>query len=166
MEQTKLWKVGDLAQLTGLTVRTLHHWNELGLVSPLRTESGHRCYSGADVARLYQVIAPQTDRAGTRPDRVTVHERGAGAEDDPAVTPQRRRRRPTAPTGIARPVVRILDTLDHEDTDIDVQLLLKMIQKMTTFENQLTASNANGSPHGTRRSAKTGGRRHETSGLT
>jgi DNA-binding transcriptional MerR regulator len=52
------WKVGELADATGLTVRTLHYWGELGLVVPsTRTTSGHRLYGAEDVERVYQVVA-------------------------------------------------------------------------------------------------------------
>lgn len=51
-------RVGRLAELTGLTVRTLHHYDELGLIRPShRTSAGHRLYGDADVERLYRVIA-------------------------------------------------------------------------------------------------------------
>jgi DNA-binding transcriptional MerR regulator len=50
------WKVGELARRTGLTVRALHHYDEIGLLRPsLRTPSGHRLYERGDVARLQQV---------------------------------------------------------------------------------------------------------------
>lgn len=50
------WKVGELAQATGLTVRTLHHYDRLGLLVPSdRTVGGHRLYSEGDVERLYRV---------------------------------------------------------------------------------------------------------------
>jgi DNA-binding transcriptional MerR regulator/uncharacterized glyoxalase superfamily protein PhnB len=50
------WKVGDLARITGLTVRALHHYDHIGLLSPsLRTAAGHRLYTADDVARLYRV---------------------------------------------------------------------------------------------------------------
>ncbi|AUX37327.1 MULTISPECIES: MerR family transcriptional regulator [Sorangium] len=49
-------KVGDLAKQTGLSVRTLHYYEEIGLLSPShRTASGHRMYSAGDVARLQQI---------------------------------------------------------------------------------------------------------------
>jgi DNA-binding transcriptional MerR regulator len=52
------WKVGDLASKTGLTVRTLHHYDEIGLLKPsLRTEAGHRLYTTGDVVRLQQVLS-------------------------------------------------------------------------------------------------------------
>jgi DNA-binding transcriptional MerR regulator len=50
--------VGHLARATGLTVRTLHHWDEIGLLRPAeRSGAGHRRYSAADVQRLYRIVA-------------------------------------------------------------------------------------------------------------
>jgi MerR family transcriptional regulator, thiopeptide resistance regulator len=59
MTQEKVtWRVGDLARETGLTVRALHHYDRLGLLSPSsRTEGGHRCYTSADLRRLHHLIA-------------------------------------------------------------------------------------------------------------
>jgi MerR family transcriptional regulator, thiopeptide resistance regulator len=51
-------KVGELARRAGLTVRTLHHYDEIGLLKPSHhTGAGHRLYTAADVARLQQVIS-------------------------------------------------------------------------------------------------------------
>ncbi|HET7478004.1 MAG TPA: MerR family transcriptional regulator [Rubrobacteraceae bacterium] len=51
-----VWKVGELAGRTGVSVRTLHHYDEIGLLSPSgRTASGHRLYSADDVLRLQQI---------------------------------------------------------------------------------------------------------------
>jgi DNA-binding transcriptional MerR regulator len=51
-------KVGELARRTGLTVRTLHHYDELGLLSPAqRSGAGHRLYDEGDVARLQRIIS-------------------------------------------------------------------------------------------------------------
>ena len=51
-------RVGELARAAGLTVRTLYHYDELGLVRPSgRTPAGHRRYSPEDVQRLYRVVA-------------------------------------------------------------------------------------------------------------
>jgi MerR family transcriptional regulator, thiopeptide resistance regulator len=52
------WSVGELAAQTGLTVRTLHHYDEIGLARPSeRTAAGHRRYTGADVRRLHRIVA-------------------------------------------------------------------------------------------------------------
>lgn len=49
-------KVGDLARRTGLTVRTLHHYDEIGLLTPSgRSDAGYRLYSQADVQRLHGI---------------------------------------------------------------------------------------------------------------
>src|SRR5918997_4321044 len=51
-----IWKVGELAERAGLSVRTLHYYDEIGLLSPSqRTEAGHRLYTAGDVVRLQQV---------------------------------------------------------------------------------------------------------------
>jgi MerR family transcriptional regulator, thiopeptide resistance regulator len=53
----RTWKVGALARATGLTVRTLHHYDEIGLLRPSTRLTGrHRLYDAADVARLYRII--------------------------------------------------------------------------------------------------------------
>jgi len=49
-------KVGELAKRTGMSVRALHHYDQIGLLSPsLRTPTGHRLYQQADIARLQQI---------------------------------------------------------------------------------------------------------------
>ena len=49
-------RVGELAQAAGLTVRTLHYYEEIGLlVASGRSGSGHRLYSDSDVERLYRI---------------------------------------------------------------------------------------------------------------
>jgi DNA-binding transcriptional MerR regulator len=56
--KTESLKVGELAKRTGLTVRALHHYDEIGLVKPSgHTDSGHRLYTGRDVGRLQQVLS-------------------------------------------------------------------------------------------------------------
>ncbi len=54
----RTWRIGEVAAATGLTVRALHHYDQVGLVVPsTRTSGGHRLYTGADLAVLYQVTA-------------------------------------------------------------------------------------------------------------
>lgn len=58
MTASATWKVGRLAEASGLTVRTLHHWDTIGLLSPSRrTTGGHREYTEDDLVRLHQVLA-------------------------------------------------------------------------------------------------------------
>ncbi|GAA5031017.1 MerR family transcriptional regulator [Terrabacter aeriphilus] len=51
------WTVGQVAELVGVTVRTLHHYDEIGLVVPSeRSRAGYRLYTDRDLARLQQVV--------------------------------------------------------------------------------------------------------------
>jgi DNA-binding transcriptional MerR regulator len=78
--------VGELSRLTGVTVRALHHYDEIGLVRPSqRTAAGYRLYDERDVLRLQQVlvfreigvpldeIGPAIDRATDRAALLRAH---------------------------------------------------------------------------------------------
>ncbi len=58
MRSGRRWRIGELAAATGLTVRTLHHYEHIGLLAPAaRTEGRQRLYDEHDVQRLYQIRA-------------------------------------------------------------------------------------------------------------
>jgi MerR family transcriptional regulator, thiopeptide resistance regulator len=49
--------VGAVARMAGVTVRTLHHYDEIGLLTPSgRSEAGYRRYSDADLERLQRIL--------------------------------------------------------------------------------------------------------------
>ncbi|MFD6924907.1 MerR family transcriptional regulator [Streptomyces sp. NPDC059944] len=51
------YSVGQVAGFAGITVRTLHHYDEIGLLAPGgRSHAGHRRYSEADLDRLQQIL--------------------------------------------------------------------------------------------------------------
>jgi DNA-binding transcriptional MerR regulator len=48
--------VGQVSTRLGVTVRALHHWDEIGLVRPsLRTAAGYRLYTAGDLERLHRI---------------------------------------------------------------------------------------------------------------
>ena len=52
------YTVGRVAELAGVTVRTLHHYDQIGLLTPsTRSEAGYRRYDDSDLERLQQVAA-------------------------------------------------------------------------------------------------------------
>ncbi len=58
MDTTTGYTVGAVAKLAGVTVRTLHHYDEIGLVQPSgRTSAGYRVYDEPDLARLRDVLS-------------------------------------------------------------------------------------------------------------
>lgn len=65
------YTVGRLAQLAGVTVRTLHHYDAIGLVCPsVRTSADYRIYTADDIERLYQVLVYR--RLGFRLEDIAV----------------------------------------------------------------------------------------------
>jgi DNA-binding transcriptional MerR regulator len=56
-EIMKIYTVSRLAKLAGVSVRTLHHYDEIGLLKPsFRSESGYRKYQREDLLRLQQIL--------------------------------------------------------------------------------------------------------------
>lgn len=57
VKTTEELTIGILARMAGVTVRTLHHYDEIGLVVPSgRTPAGYRTYGSAEVERLQEVL--------------------------------------------------------------------------------------------------------------
>jgi MerR family transcriptional regulator, thiopeptide resistance regulator len=52
-----LYRVHQFAELAGVTVKALRHYDRLGLLRPARSEAGYRLYQPGDLARLQQIIA-------------------------------------------------------------------------------------------------------------
>jgi DNA-binding transcriptional MerR regulator len=55
---TAAMKVGEVARRTGLSVRTLHHYDDIGLLCPgRRTAAGHRLYGREELERLQRIVS-------------------------------------------------------------------------------------------------------------
>ena len=53
----RTYPVGTVARMAGVTVRTLHHYDAIGLLRPTgRAENGYRRYSEADIERLQRIL--------------------------------------------------------------------------------------------------------------
>ncbi|MYY03488.1 MULTISPECIES: MerR family transcriptional regulator [unclassified Streptomyces] len=78
--------VGQVAGFAGVTVRTLHHYDSIGLLSPSgRSHAGHRRYNDADLDRLQQILFYR--ELGFPLDEI------AALLDDPDADPQKHLRR-------------------------------------------------------------------------
>src|SRR5688572_19997454 len=57
MRPRRTYQVKEVAELSGLTVRALHHYDSIGLLVPsLRTAAGYRLYRADDLLRLQQIL--------------------------------------------------------------------------------------------------------------
>jgi DNA-binding transcriptional MerR regulator len=56
--QERNYRIGEVAELVGVTTRTIRYYEELGLLgrAPARTKGAHRLYRAADVARLRELV--------------------------------------------------------------------------------------------------------------
>ena len=136
-QQTPL-RIGAVARATGLTVRTLHHYDEIGLLVPSgRTGAGYRLYSGDDLRRLYRILAlrgmgfPLEEIAST-----LVRE---GEDPRPAV--RRHLERIDGQLELAAQLrarlTHILDVLDRVD-EPSGDLFIEAIEVMTRMERYYT----------------------------
>ncbi|WP_020673550.1 MerR family transcriptional regulator [Amycolatopsis nigrescens] len=74
------YSVGAVAGLAGITVRTLHHYDEIGLLSPSeRTAAGYRCYTESDLDRLRHILCYRELGFSLDAIAAIVHDPGADA---------------------------------------------------------------------------------------
>lgn len=52
----KHYSIGQVAKLSGISVRALHHYEDVGLLAPERKENGYRVYGPADIERLQHIL--------------------------------------------------------------------------------------------------------------
>lgn len=138
----RLWKVGELAERTGLTVRTLHHYDAIGLLSPsARTGSahglGHRLYTTADLARLQQVLSLKS--LGFRLEQ--IREYLSRSDYDPRhvirLHLQRVRQQADELTRVADRLTALADALDRAEA-LSADDFLTTIEELTMFEKYYT----------------------------
>jgi len=77
-----VYTVGEVADLAHVSVRTLHHYDAVGLLVPSRrTNAGYRCYSDADLQRLQQILFYRTLGFGLDDIATMLADPGASADD-------------------------------------------------------------------------------------
>ena len=127
------WSVGQLARATGLSVRVLRHWEEMGVLAPQRSAGGQRRYGPAQVTRLYRAVALRRAGFGLGQIAALLDSR----YPDPAATLRTHlaqleedlRRRGELRDRLAA----ALRTYDG-NRDGDAAALMKVIETMTMFE--------------------------------
>src|SRR5215207_8272151 len=132
------WKVGELAGVTGLTVRTLHHYDEIGLLKPSRrTRSGHRLYGEADVARLQQVTSLRQLGFPLEQIRDLLDRRGVSPREVVALHLARVREQIEHQRTLAERLERIATRLEAAET-VSADELIQTIEATTMYEKHYT----------------------------
>jgi MerR family transcriptional regulator, thiopeptide resistance regulator len=135
--QDGTWRIGELARETGLTVRALHHYDQLGLLSPLaRSEGRHRCYTSGDVRRLQRIVA-------LRSLGISLEQIGTLLDGDPDPTGLLRRQldvteeRIRQATGLRARLLDVLDSLSR-NAEPSARQLLQLIEETVAMNEPLT----------------------------
>lgn len=137
MTETRM-RIGEVAAATGVTVRTLRHYDELGLLVPSeRTPAGYRLYAEADLQRLYRILALR--RMGLGLEAIAAVLDADGQDPRPAV--RRHLAQVREQVRLARALqdrlARILDALDRADEPSGA-MFIEAIEVMTRMERYYT----------------------------
>lgn len=133
------WQIGELARATGLTVRALHHYDDIGLLVPsARSGAGHRRYTDVDVRRLHRILALRGFGLGLA-DIARV------LDDDPMTDPRQLIRhqldqvdeRLRVAKRLRGNLIGLLGMLDGA-AEPSTDRLLELIEVMTAMESPLT----------------------------
>ena len=135
-------RVGEVASATGLTVRTLHHYDEIGLLVPSeRSGAGYRLYDDGDVRRLYRILALRAMGFPLEEIGRTLAREG----EDPRPAVRRHLERIDEQLRLARRLhsrlTRILHLLDDADEPSGDQFI-EAIEVMTRMEQYYTPAQA------------------------
>jgi MerR family transcriptional regulator, thiopeptide resistance regulator len=139
-EQIRIWRIGELAGRAGITVRTLHHYHRLGLLSPsYRTSGGHRCYTSKDVVQLQRIIALRSCGLSLQEIGMVL---SAGA--DGGLADLLRRQLEAVDERIRQAValrIRLLGILDELNQTVEPSIteILRLIEVTITLNHPLTA---------------------------
>lgn len=131
-------RIGEIAGETGLTVRTLHHYEAIGLIEPSgRTDAGHRLYGASAVERLYQIAALRDLGMGL--DRVGRTLGTAGAELETLMSDHLEavERRLEAAQRLHNRLHRLVARLDEQEDEVETDDLLRVLEDMTMLEPTL-----------------------------
>ena len=128
-------KIGDLASRSGVSIRTLHHYDEIGLLSPShRTESGHRVYGREEVVRLQQILSLR--QMGFPLDQIRDLLDRRGMEPRRVLELHIEKLRESVAT--QQELIAKLESLAAHAATADVNEFLETMEMMTTFEKYYT----------------------------
>jgi DNA-binding transcriptional MerR regulator len=137
-DEDRTWRVGELAEATGLSVRTLHHYDEIGLLRAVRrTGAGHRLYGDVEVRRLHRILA-------LRGFGLSLAEVGQVLDGDPGDPKELVRRQLEqvqdqlrAGQRLHHGLTAVLEGLEQE-REPSVEKLIELIEGMTAMTRSLT----------------------------
>jgi DNA-binding transcriptional MerR regulator len=130
-------KVGELAQRAGVSVRTLHHYDEIGLLCPSHTASGHRVYATADVTRLLQIKALRQLGFSLEEIARMLGQPGFSVREALTLRLARLRTELAAGQALVRQLEAVLQKVDA-DTTLPIETIFQTLEAMMKVESYFT----------------------------
>lgn len=133
-----LLKVGQLAKKVCLSVRTLHHYDEIGLLSPsVRTEAGHRLYNTKDISRLHRIQALKQIGLSLQQVAEIIHANSQPLPDVIAQQINNLEREIEQAIQLKAKLIQLQSTL-HAEQEPDIETWLDTLALMNVYEKYLT----------------------------
>jgi DNA-binding transcriptional MerR regulator len=130
-----LFKIGDLARRTGVSIRTLHHYDKIRLLSPAhRSQSGHRLYGRREVLRLQQIILLKQIGLSLDEVRKMLNQ----PEGNVRRVIENHVARLKEQIAVQQYLCRRLEAIAARPESVSVQEIIKSIEVMTMFEKYYT----------------------------
>lgn len=131
------FKVGELAERAGVSVRALHHYDEIGLLCPDHSASGHRLYGDVHVDRLLRIKALR--QVGFALDDITrmLNTKNFSLRDALATRLERLREEMAAREALLRKLEWLTERIDSNQA-ISTETLFQTLEDMMRVESYFT----------------------------
>lgn len=146
----KSLKIGEVAKRAGVSIRTLHYYEEIGLLEPImRTSSGHRLYGRDAIERLQQIKSLQ--QIGLSLSEADALFRGQGISPQEITTKHLARVQGQIKVlvQLEKQLQYLAKRLENDDTDDTefVEFLLSTMKAMTMYDQFLTPEQQEAAKH-------------------
>ena len=132
-------KVGELSRRTGVSIRALHHYDEVGLLVPSRrTGSGHRLYGQKEIRRLQQIRSLQQLGLTLDEVRLCIDRRGETLEGVIGRHVVRLRERIRAETELLARLEKLEERFEAGEEGVVAEEFLQIMEMMTMVESYYT----------------------------
>jgi DNA-binding transcriptional MerR regulator len=131
-------KIGELAKKTGLTVRALHHYDEIGLLSPsYRTTSGHRLYQKEDLQKLQEIMLLQLMGLSLAEIKICLEKKDFPFKEMATSHLHRLQITLQSQKALCNRIESIIEALDHQQT-LSLDNALETIKAIVMYEKYYT----------------------------
>jgi MerR family transcriptional regulator, thiopeptide resistance regulator len=123
MKKVRTYQVKDVARISGVSVRALHHYGEIGLLVPVaRSAAGYRVYDDDSLFRLQQIIINRELGYSLKEIRRLLDDPSFDAEQSLVAQREQLSRRARATAEMIKAVDRALEILNAQHTDESIDM--------------------------------------------